>query len=77
MKSSNKRKLEEIKRKFLKTAYSSHLIIYDPKGPLPELSGKGPYILLPDNGHRLLDQQLDEKKGLPNRWLLRKVHCSS
>ena len=64
MKSSNKKKLEELKKKYSKPECSSNVIIYDPDGPLPELPGKGPYILLPDNGHRIVNQEPNEEKKM-------------
>ncbi len=73
MKPSNKKKLEELKKKYSKPEYSSNVIIYDPDGPLPELPGKGPYILLPDNGHPIVNQELNEEKDRPNRWFLKRA----
>ena len=74
MNPSNKKKLGELKKKYSKPKYSSNVIIYDPDGPLPELPGKGPYILLPDNGHRIVNQDLnEEKKDRPNRWFLKRA----
>lgn len=74
MKPSNKKKLEELKKNYSKPEYLSNVIIYDPDGPLPELPRKGPYILLPDNGHRIANQELDEeRKDHPNRWLLKRA----
>ena len=73
MKPSNKKKLEELKKKYSKSECSSNVIIYDPNGPLPELPGKGPYILLPDNGHRIVNQELNEEKDRPSRWFLKRA----
>lgn len=74
MKPSNKKKIEELKKKYSKSAYSSNVIIYDPDGPLPELPGKGPYILLPDNGHRIVRQEEDnEEEDYPKRWFLKRA----
>jgi hypothetical protein len=73
MKSSNKKKIEELKKKYSKSECSSTIIIYDPDGPLPELPGKGPYILLPDNGHRIAYQEQDEENDYHNRWFLKRA----
>jgi len=73
MKPSNKKKLEELKKKYSKPKCSSNIIIYDPDRPLPELPGKGPYILLPDNGHRIVNQELNEEKDRPSRWFLKRA----
>lgn len=73
MKPSNKKKIEKLKKKYSKSECSSNVIIYDPDGPLPELPGKGPYILLPDNGHRIVHQDQDEEKDRSNRWFLQRA----
>lgn len=52
MKPSNKARLAKLVKKTRKASYNSRVIIYDPKGPLPKTEGQGPFIFLPDNGHR-------------------------
>lgn len=73
MRSLNRKKLEELKKKFSKPKSSSNVIIYDPNTPLPEMPGKGAYLLLPDNGHRIVNQELDEENDRPNRWFLKRA----
>lgn len=71
MKRSNKKKLMEIKKRLLKPITNSNVIIYDPDGPMPELPGKGPYIMIPDNGHRIPFQNQDDDENYPSCWLIK------
>lgn len=71
MKPSNKKKLMELKKRLSKIKPSSNVIIYDPNDPMPELPGKGPYIMVPDNGRRIPFQNLDEEENHPKRWFIK------
>lgn len=59
MKPSNKARLAKLAKKIRKASDNSRIIIYDPKDPLPKIEGPGPFIFLPDNGHRFPSKNSD------------------
>lgn len=63
MKPSNKIRLAKLAKRIRKTDYSVRVIIYDPNDPLPETKGPGPFIFLPDNGHRFPHNPDREEEG--------------
>lgn len=52
MKSTNLKRLEALEKKDSQVKNPIQKIILDPEYPSPELTGKGPFLMLPDNGHR-------------------------
>lgn len=59
VKSSNKNRLKKMEKSFPVPSHISRKIIYDPNFPLPAMKEPGPFIFLPENGHRFPKQNTD------------------